>query len=228
MSNTNKPRRTPQETQAIVAQSLRRRYWAERRFRSYGLAAVDGRADVPGLPVRRDFLERPRRIPPGRSDSSTSTSIPRSSIRPGTRKPDDLHAADYQALIRAALKTRFPDVEGRAGHAAAHAPGQRQRHVRRCSARVISDPRSSARRAPRWLLASDAVDLLRKGTSSVRCPRQNGRSATSSSAGSTSSQARRRAGPQVQQDLPVTAAIRASPRTPASGAPWSVRSSPWC
>ena len=40
MSNTNKPRRTPQETQAIVERSLRRRYWAERRFRAYGFAAV--------------------------------------------------------------------------------------------------------------------------------------------------------------------------------------------
>ena len=40
MNNTNKPRRTPQQTQAVVAQSLRRRYWAERRFRFYGLAAV--------------------------------------------------------------------------------------------------------------------------------------------------------------------------------------------
>ena len=36
----NKPRRTAQETQAIVARSLRRRYWAERRFRAYGLSAV--------------------------------------------------------------------------------------------------------------------------------------------------------------------------------------------
>ena len=40
MSNTNKPRRTPPETQAIVERSLRRRYWAERRFRAYGFAAV--------------------------------------------------------------------------------------------------------------------------------------------------------------------------------------------
>ena len=40
MSNTNKPRHTPAETQAIVERSLRRRYWAERRFRAYGFAAV--------------------------------------------------------------------------------------------------------------------------------------------------------------------------------------------
>ena len=32
--------RTPAETRARVAQSLRRRYWAERRFRAYGLLAV--------------------------------------------------------------------------------------------------------------------------------------------------------------------------------------------
>jgi len=40
VNNTNKPRRTPQESQAIVERSLRRRYWAERRFRAYGFAAV--------------------------------------------------------------------------------------------------------------------------------------------------------------------------------------------
>ena len=48
----------------------------------------------------------------------------------GTRKPDDLHAADYQALIRAALKARFPEVERSRGHARAHAARQRQRGVR--------------------------------------------------------------------------------------------------
>ena len=40
MSNTNKPRRTAQETQAIVQASLNRRYWAERRFRACGMAAI--------------------------------------------------------------------------------------------------------------------------------------------------------------------------------------------
>ena len=32
--------RSAQETQAIVERGLNRRYWAERRFRGYGLAAV--------------------------------------------------------------------------------------------------------------------------------------------------------------------------------------------
>ena len=36
----NKPRHTAKESQAIVARSIRRRYWAERRFRAYGLGAV--------------------------------------------------------------------------------------------------------------------------------------------------------------------------------------------
>src|SRR3954462_14070406 len=41
VNSTNRPpRKTAQETQAIVERSLRRRYWAERRFRGYGLAAV--------------------------------------------------------------------------------------------------------------------------------------------------------------------------------------------
>ena len=32
--------RTAQETQELVARSLRRRYWAEKRFRAYGVLAV--------------------------------------------------------------------------------------------------------------------------------------------------------------------------------------------
>ena len=40
MNNTNRPMRSAQETQTLVARSLRRRYWAERRFRIYGLTAV--------------------------------------------------------------------------------------------------------------------------------------------------------------------------------------------
>ena len=113
MNNTNKPRRSAQETQAIVAKSLRRRYWAERRFRTYGLVAViagmtflvylffvifsNGIGAFRQTQVRVDVFYDPAIIDPA-----------------GTRNPDDLHAADYQSLVRAALKTKFPEVEGRA------------------------------------------------------------------------------------------------------------------
>src|SRR6185436_6147628 len=109
----NKPRKTAQETQAIVAQSLRRRYWAERRFRAYGLTAIvaaltflvylffvifsNGMGAFRQTQVRVDVFYDPAFIDPA-----------------GTRRTEDLQAADYQALIRASLKKKFPEVEGRA------------------------------------------------------------------------------------------------------------------
>jgi phosphate transport system permease protein len=80
----------------------------------------------------------------------------------GTRKPDDLLAADYQALIRSALKAKFPEVEGRAANreltrlVSGSAPFDLQR-------RVVDDPALIGTTETRWLLASDAVDLLSKG-----------------------------------------------------------------
>ena len=134
MNSTNKPRRTPAETQAIVERSLRRRYWAERRFRAYGLAAVTaGMAFLVYLffvifsngigAFQQTQIQLPVYYDPQIIDPA------------GTRNPDDLQAADYQAVIRAALKAKFPEVEGRAAHARAHAPGERQRGVRSAEAR---------------------------------------------------------------------------------------------
>jgi phosphate transport system permease protein len=157
----NKPRRTAQETQAIVERSLRRRYWAERRFRAYGLAAVvagmlflvylffvifsNGLGAFRQTQVRLDIFYDPQVIDPA-----------------GSRNHADLLAADYQALIRAALKAKFPDVEGRvqtreltrlvSGSAAFDLQGS-----------VIADPTLIGTTQQRWLLASDAVDLLQKG-----------------------------------------------------------------
>ena len=104
--------RTPQETQERVAKSLRRRYWAERRFQLYGILAVffgivfvlflfatiflKGVSSFRQSYVKLDVFYDPAVIDPA-----------------GTRKPDDLRNADYQALVRAALKERFPQVEGR-------------------------------------------------------------------------------------------------------------------
>src|SRR5262245_20298998 len=104
--------RTPQETQARVARSLRRRYWAERRFRAYGLAAVllgivfvlflfvtifiKGASTFRQAYVQLEVFYDPAIIDPS-----------------GTRKVADISAADYTAIVRASLKARFPEVEGR-------------------------------------------------------------------------------------------------------------------
>jgi len=157
----NRPRKTAQETQAIVERSLRRRYWAERRFRAYGLAAVvsgmaflvylffvifsNGIGAFRQAEVRVDVFYDPAVIDPA-----------------GTRRTEDLQAADYQALIRAALKKKFPDVEGRAAtreltkllSSSAAFSLQKQ---------VVADPSLIGTTDTEWLLASDSVDLLVKG-----------------------------------------------------------------
>jgi phosphate transport system permease protein len=106
VNSTNRPRKTAQETQAIVERSLKRRYWAERRFRFYGLAAVtagmaflfylffvifsNGMGAFQQTQIRLPIYFDPEVIDPA-----------------GAGKPEDLRAADYPALIRASLKSRF-------------------------------------------------------------------------------------------------------------------------
>jgi phosphate transport system permease protein len=161
VSSTSKPRRSAQETQAIVARNLSRRYWAERRFRAYGFSAVvagmaflfylffvifsNGLGAFRQSELRLDVFYDPVIIDPA-----------------GTRKPDDLQSADYAAVIRAALKARFPDVEGRAATreltklVSGSAGFELQRSVTR-------NPSLIGTRETRWVLASDAVDLTLKG-----------------------------------------------------------------
>jgi phosphate transport system permease protein len=157
----NRPRRTAQETQAIVARSLKRRYWAERRFRAYGLAAViAGMAFLVYLFVvifsnGLGAFRQTQILLPVHFDASV--------IDPtGSRAPETLMTADYQALIRAALKERFPAVEGRAATRALTrlVSGSAAFDLQK---KVMADPTLIGRTEPTWLLASDAVDLLRKG-----------------------------------------------------------------
>jgi phosphate transport system permease protein len=160
-STNDKPRRTAQETQAIVERSLKKRYWAERRFRGYGIAAV-GAAMLflvylfvtifsNGMGAfRQTQIEIPVYYDPA-------------VISPeGARDIDSLRAADYQALVRAALKARFPEVEGRG-------PTRELTRLVSGSAAfdlqnaVIANPELIGTTQTRWLLASDAVDVLIKG-----------------------------------------------------------------
>jgi len=161
VSNTNKPRRTPQETQAIVERGLAKRYWAERRFRTYGfLAVAAGMAFLVFLfyvifsngmgAFRQTELRLPIYFDPQVIDPA------------GTRHADVLNAADYQALIRASLKGMFPEVEGRV------ATRELTRLVSSSAAfdlqrSVVEDPKLIGTTKQLWLLASDAVDLLQKG-----------------------------------------------------------------
>ena len=157
MSSTNN---TAVETQKKVRESLARRYRAERRFRFYGMTAVFagmafvvflfGTIFAQGLSVfqqsyvKLEIFYDPELIDPA-----------------GTRDPDDLLVADYQALVRAALREKFPEVEGRRdlrelyGLMSSAASIELQRAV-------VADPRLLGQRETRWLLADDTVDMLLK------------------------------------------------------------------
>lgn len=156
-----RPLRTARETQELVEKSLRRRYRAEQRFRAYGLAAVLlGVGFViflfvniigKGVSVfRQSYIQL---------DVYYDASI----VDPaGTRARSDLMSADYQTLIRAALKEKFPAIEGR------KATRDLTRLVSSAAAfelqkRVLDNPALIGTREQVWVPSSDDVDLIMKG-----------------------------------------------------------------
>ena len=162
MSNTNNlSGRGAAETQSLVRKSLARRYRAERRFRLYGAAAVlagigfviflFGTIFSQGLSVfRQSYVQLTIHYDPAIIDPS------------GARNPEELVTADYQALVRAALRERFPLIEGR--------PNLRELYGLVSSAasielqqRIVEDPSAIGSRETLWLLADDTVDMLLKG-----------------------------------------------------------------
>ena len=153
--------RTAAETRARVERSLSRRYWAERRFRAYGLGAVllglafvvvlfsslisQGWSAFRQAYVTIDVYYDPAVIDPE-----------------GTRLPETLAVADYATVVRNALKKRFPDVEGRQASRALGAL------VSSAAAHVVQDhiearPALIGRHERLTVLASDKVDQLIKG-----------------------------------------------------------------
>jgi phosphate transport system permease protein len=161
VNSTNKPRKTPQETQALVERSIGKRNFAEKRFKSYGLAAVvaamtflfylffvifsNGLGAFQQTQVRLPVFFDPAIIDPS-----------------GRRDLEEMRTADYAAVLRAALKAKFPEVEGRA------ASRELSRLVSGSAAfdlqnEVLANPSIVGKTESRWLLASDAVDLLMKG-----------------------------------------------------------------
>ncbi|NDF86908.1 MAG: DUF3333 domain-containing protein [Gammaproteobacteria bacterium] len=157
MNNTTK---TAEQTQALVRKSLARRYRAERRFRLYGMAAVAagigfviflfGTIFAQGASVfRQSYVQLTIVYDPETIDPA------------GTRIAEELVAADYQALVRAALRERFPNVEGRSnlrelyGIVSSAASIELQR-------RVVADPSMIGKQETLWLLADDTVDMLLK------------------------------------------------------------------
>jgi len=150
-----------QRTRRLVEKSLRRRYRAERRFRAYGIAAVTlGLGFVAFLfssiistgwtVFQQSYLKLEIDYAQDLLDPDAS------------RDPEVIGTADFNALIKAAMRQQFPDVEGRSDlrtlYKLASDGGQFDlRH------RVLADPGLVGSKESLWVLADDRVDLLMKG-----------------------------------------------------------------
>ena len=149
------------ETRAKVEASLRARYGREKRFRLYGLLSVafglfflvfllstiigNGWTAFRQSAIKLDIDFSAEIIDPA-----------------GRRDPDALMAADYQALVKLALTTRFPGVTERKDRrqlTALMSDGA----AYELRDRVMADPSLIGTQQAIWLPASDDVDLLVKG-----------------------------------------------------------------
>jgi phosphate transport system permease protein len=160
--------KTHAETRALVEKSLRRRYWAERRFRAYGLGAVmvgilfvfflfgtifsKGYTAFRQAELTLEVFYDPAVIDPD-----------------GTRSPEVLAAANYDVLVRNSLRALFPDVQERSEvrQLSALVSSSATHELQR---RVEADPRLIGKRETFTFLAGADVDQLLKGAVDRKVP----------------------------------------------------------
>jgi phosphate transport system permease protein len=153
--------RTAAATRLLVEKSLRRRAWAERRFRAYGLGAVllgvlfvfflfssiisKGYSAFLQTRVTLDVFFDPAVIDPE-----------------GTRQAETLATANYASLVRAALREKFPGAEDRERGRALSALVSSSAAFE-LQHRVEADPAVLGQRQRLTFLAAASVDQLLKG-----------------------------------------------------------------
>ena len=155
-------------SQQKVAAGLRRRYRAELRFRAYGVAAVSlGILFVVFLfysIISKGYTAFEQTFI--RLDVNYAAAI----IDPdGKRGAAELAAANYEAVVRAALRERFPELSQRADLKKLYA-------VMSAGAadtvrdRVLADPARIGQSESLWLMADDHIDMLVKGHADRNLP----------------------------------------------------------
>lgn len=156
------------DTRAKVAASIKRRYRAERRFRSYGLMAI-----IIGLSaVSLLFVDIVSKGYPAFFQTFVRLEIrfDAQQIDPqGGRDPKVLSNANYLALIKAALRERFPEVTKRRDLRSLYAlvsSGARYR-LRNL---VMHDPALIGTSKSIWVPADDEVDAFIKGKTDRALP----------------------------------------------------------
>ncbi len=140
---------------------IRRRYAAERRFRFYGMFAV-------GLAIAMLGVLLVSVCGKGysafyRTEIALDIMLDPAVITPdGKTDADTLAAADYQGLVKESLKTAFPDVTSRNDRKLLYAlvsngAGDTIRKA------VIANPAIVGQTQRFWVVASDDIDMLKKG-----------------------------------------------------------------
>jgi len=152
---------------------LKRRYAAERRFRLYGASAIGAALAILGLLIGTIVLNGYTAF------MLTYVALPihldAQAIDPeGTRDPDTLFRADYQSLVKDALRDMFPDVTGRREKITlygivSNAAGYDVRD------QVMDDPSIIGTTQTLWVRASDDVDSLIKGAIDRHLPESDRR-----------------------------------------------------
>jgi phosphate transport system permease protein len=151
-----------------VAARLKRRYAAERRFRAYGVAAI-------GLALAFLVMLFASIVARGYSalwqtEILLEVTLYAEEIDPqATRDPAVIAAADYQGLVKRALRERFPDVTGRRdkrklyGLVSLGAAFELRN-------RVLADPAVVGTTQKLWFPAADDIDMLMKGNVDRKAP----------------------------------------------------------
>ena len=145
----------------LSAKRLKRRYAAERRFRLYGLAAVCAAIAMLGLLLGSIVFKGASAF--FATEIALEITFESDVIDPdGARDLKVLQRADYDKLIKDALRARFPDVTERRAKRALYGlissgAGLDLRDL------VLDDPSIIGTTQQIWLTASDDVDVFVKG-----------------------------------------------------------------
>ena len=151
----------PRNTREIVLRSLAKRRAAERRFRWYGLSSIllgltflvllfadvgyKGYSAFHHTVISLDIYFDPEVLTPS-----------------GERDPETLAKADYNQLIKTALKQLFPEVTDRRQRRELYALVSSGAQYQLLDY-ILADPSQVGRRQRFWLIADDDVDMLEKG-----------------------------------------------------------------
>ena len=145
----------------LSAARLRRRYAAERRFRLYGLIAILIAAMTLGILVTSIVYKGYPAFT--QAHIGLDIQLDAEEIDPqGTRDPAVMRGANYQALVRRALRTLFPDVKTRRdkrtlSRLVSSGAGLELQEM------VLADPDLIGTTQRIWVKSSDDIDSFVKG-----------------------------------------------------------------